>query len=255
MTNQNQELIEYDISGTTTLDVISEANKFNRWMYNTIKPFCKGNVIEIGSGIGNISQYFLDDGFQVRLTDVRTDYCEKLEQKFSGSSNLLGVECIDLTDEFFDDKYSDHFNKYDTVFALNVVEHILDDSLAVMNCKKLLVDGGNLIILVPSYQSLYNLFDIELGHYRRYTTKSLCKVFLKSEINVIHKQYFNLIGIFGWYVSGNILKRKTIPMGQMRLYNTLVPIFRVIDKLILNSMGLSTIVVGKKQCTTKPKPH
>jgi len=32
----------------------------------------------------------------------------------------------------------------------------------------------------------------------------------------------------------------------MGLYNTLVPLFKIIDKVILNSMGLSVIAVAKK---------
>ena len=54
------------------------------------------------------------------------------------------------------------------------------------------------------------------------------------------------MGIFGWYFSGNILKKKTIPRDQMNLYNKLVPLFRVFDVLVLRTMGLSTIVVGEK---------
>ena len=37
--------------GTDTLEVISEADNFNRWMYETIKPHCSGEILEIGSGI------------------------------------------------------------------------------------------------------------------------------------------------------------------------------------------------------------
>ena len=33
---------EEDVSGAITLDIISKADKFNQWMYQTIKPFCKG---------------------------------------------------------------------------------------------------------------------------------------------------------------------------------------------------------------------
>lgn len=240
------EFIENDISGETTLDVISEANRFNKWMYETIKPFCNGNVLEIGSGIGNISKYFLDDGFKIQVTDIREGYCQKLQQKFKDESNLLGVECMNLVDEHFDEKFAHHFNKYETVFALNVIEHIGEDVLALQNCHKLLTDNGCLIILVPSYQVLFNQFDIELGHYRRYNKKKLSHIFNESKFDVIHKQYFNLIGILGWYFTGKILRRKTIPKDQMSIYNILVPVFKIVDKIILNSIGLSTICVGKK---------
>ncbi|MCC6516189.1 MAG: class I SAM-dependent methyltransferase, partial [Chitinophagales bacterium] len=50
---------EIDADGQTTLEAIDKADNFNEWMYQTIKPFCKGKVLEIGSGIGNISRYFL----------------------------------------------------------------------------------------------------------------------------------------------------------------------------------------------------
>lgn len=237
---------ENDIVGESTLEVIAEADKFNRWMYQTIKPYCKGKVLEIGSGIGNISSFFMEDEFEILLTDIRKGYCQKLEERFQDNPFFMGTEVVNLTDEDFDSKFENHLGQYDTVFALNVVEHIYDDVLALKNCRKLLKEGGQLIILVPSYKQLYNRFDEELGHYRRYTKSMLSSVFLKNNFTIIHKQYFNFIGIFGWYVTGSILKKESIPGGQMRLYNLLVPIFKVIDKVILNAFGLSTIVVGKK---------
>jgi hypothetical protein len=118
--------------------------------------------------------------------------------------------------------------------------------LAIANCRKFLKKGGKLIILVPSYQKLFNNFDIELGHYRRYTIQKLQRVFVLNNLEIIHKQYFNFIGTLGWYFNGNFLKKKSIPGGQMKLYNILVPIFKVIDKVISNKIGLSTIVVGIK---------
>ncbi|MFG6686942.1 class I SAM-dependent methyltransferase [Mariniflexile sp. HNIBRBA6329] len=237
---------EEDVFGAMTLDVISKANKFNQWMYQTIKPFCKGNILEIGSGIGNISNFFIHDNFNIFLSDIRANYCLELERKFHTFENFSGTEMINLTDPDFEKNYAKHLQKYDTVFALNVVEHIHNDELAIQNCHKLLAQNGHVIILVPSYQSLFNQFDKELGHYRRYNKTSLTNVFSKSSFEIMHKQYFNFIGIFGWYISGKILKNKTIPKEQMKLYNTLVPIIKIIDKSIFNLMGLSTIIVGKK---------
>ena len=217
---------EQDVVGETTLEVISKADKFNRWMYETIKPYCKGKILEIGSGIGNISAFVMEDQFELMLTDIRTGYCDKLTHVFEQNPFFLGAEVMDLTDDAFDKKFAVHLGQYDTVFALNVVEHIYDDTLALKNCRKLLNNGGQLIILVPSYQKLYNGFDKELGHYRRYTKSLLSSVFLNNKFKIIHKQYFNFIGIFGWYVTGSILKKDTIPGGQMKLYNMLVPIFK-----------------------------
>ena len=136
--------------------------------------------------------------------------------------------------------------QYDTVFALNVIEHIFDDTLALKNCHKLLKKGGQLIILVPSYQKLFNKFDEELGHYRRYNKESLSEIFIKNNYQIKHRQYFNFVGTFGWYITGSLLKKEAIPEGQMRLYNALVPIFKIIDKILFNKAGLSVISVGKK---------
>ena len=237
---------EIDEEGSDILDVISKADKFNSWMYETIKPFCKGKVLEIGSGIGNISQYFLRDNQHIMLSDIREFYCDKLSKKYKSSGSLLGVSLMDLTHPDFDNQYREHLGFFDTVFALNVVEHIKEDQVAIDNCYKLLKKDGHLIILVPSYQFLYNSFDEALEHYRRYTTPKLKNIFLNTGFQILNTQYFNAVGILGWFISGKLQKNKSIPEGQMSLYNSLVPIIRIVDKVVFNKLGLSTIVVGKK---------
>jgi SAM-dependent methyltransferase len=240
------EFEENDAVGEDTLDVISDADAFNGWMYNSIKPFLKGRVVEIGSGIGNISQFVLNDGFELMTTDIREGYCQRLKAKLSGFKSSLGSQQIDLTDPNFDENHQNLLGTFDSFFALNVVEHIEDDNLAIVNAKKLLKPSGHLIVLVPSYQFLYNGFDEELGHFRRYTVSSLKNLFVKNNLEIIHKQYFNFAGIGGWFVSGNMLGNRNIPEGQMSFYNSLVPLFKIADKIVLNKIGLSSIVVGKK---------
>ena len=239
-------LPQNDLTGEATLEIIAKANRFNQWMYNTIKPFCRGRIFEIGSGTGNISRFFIEDRQQIMLSDFREDYCNNLSREFGNSPGVLGIEALDLIDPGFDTRFSKHLGKYDTVFALNVLEHIADDVRALNNCYKLLASGGQVVILVPSYGKLYNGFDRELGHFRRYTKSSLSRVFALTEFQVIHKQYFNFIGIFGWYFSGNMLKFKVIPGRQMSLYNSLIPVIKIIDKAVFNRAGLSIIMVGRK---------
>jgi len=235
-----------DEEGMETLEVVAEAENFNSWMYNTILPYCSGNILEIGSGIGNISNYFLQNNHTITLSDIRDNYCNVLRKKYGDNPNLKDVVKLDIVDPEFDTKYSKLIGTFDSIYAMNIVEHVKDDQLAIANCKKLLKPNGNLIILVPAYQKLYNVFDKELEHYRRYNQKSLDKLFTINDLKIIHRQYFNFIGMFGWWFSGSVLKKKTIPGGQMKLYNALVGIFKIIDKVILNKMGLSVITVGKK---------
>jgi SAM-dependent methyltransferase len=234
-----------DAEGEETLRAIAEADKLNSWMFESIKPFCKGKILEIGSGIGNISNFFIKNNYSITLSDIRDNYCDALSNKFAHFKNCEAIINIDLVDEHFEAKYVHLLGAFDTVFALNVVEHIFDDNLALKNCSKLLKKGGNVIILVPAYNWLFNRFDKELDHYRRYNQQSL-ELVISQSFSIIHKQYFNFVGIFGWYLSGKVLNNKTIPKGQMKLYNSFVPIFRIIDKIIFNKMGLSVLHVGKK---------
>ncbi len=235
-----------DIYGFSTLESISGADNFNRWMYETIKPYCHGRILEIGGGIGNITSCFLEDNNVMTVTDYQIEYCEIIRNRFQGDKNLKDVMLMDIVDPEFDTKFAHLFGSFDTVFALNVVEHISDDKKALANCKKLLKKGGNVIILVPAFQSLFNHFDTALEHFRRYTSKTLQQVFDANEFTIVHRQYFNLIGIAGWWVSGSLLRKKVIPGGQMKLYDMLVPIFRIIDKISNKWAGLSVIMVSVK---------
>ena len=233
---------EIDLEGLETLSVIEKANKFNKWMYETIKPYSKGRILEIGCGIGNISEFFINDNFDIVLSDLRDNYIEIVKNKFTNE-----IIKIDLVDVDFDTKHKDLIGTFDTVFALNVVEHIKDDHKAIENCKKLLKNQGYLIILVPAYQALFNNFDVELEHYRRYTQKSLKQLIKANQLNIIKTFSFNVIGILGWFVSGSILKKKTIPEGQMGLFNKLVPVFKLADILTLKKIGLSVICISVKK--------
>lgn len=240
------EFKEIDVVGRNTLDVISDADKFNRWMYDSIKPYCKGAILEVGSGLGNISQFFLRDKATITLSDIRQNYFEELQQCFRHYPNLQGIELIDLVDADFDNKFQHLFNSFDTIFALNVIEHIGDDNLAIQNCYKLLKKNGHLVILVPSYQFLYNNLDKSLDHYRRYNKKNLSNLLASNQLAIKQCHCFNFMGIFAWIISGKLQKNNSIPAGQMRLYNMFVPVFRLIDSLLFRQWGLSTIVVGEK---------
>lgn len=233
---------EIDAYGHSTLDVVSQADKLNQWMYKTILPYCNGRILEIGSGIGTISHFFVTTGAHITLSDIRENYCVVLRDKFQGTP----VKLIDLEHPEFDKEYAILLGTFDTVFALNVVEHIKCDGQALQNVYKLLKPRGQAVILVPAYQWLYNRFDVQLEHYRRYTKRSLSSLFVKAGFEVAASRYFNFAGILGWFVSGKLLRNNMIPEGQMSLYNTLVPLFRLADKAVWYRIGLSVICVGKK---------
>lgn len=233
---------EVDEEGHLTLDVISKADRFNRWMFDTISPFCKGEILEIGSGIGNISQFFIAEDRQITLSDLRENYCTILSHNFPKNRVIQ----LNLVEEQFVEVYSDYMGSFDSIFALNVIEHIQDDHLAIQNCKKLLKAGGQLLILVPAYNILYNEFDKSLEHYRRYNKTSLNNLMQENDLKIVKSFYFNCVGILGWFISGNLLKNKTIPKEQMGLYNTLVPLIKTIDHMVFKKAGLSVVTISTK---------
>jgi SAM-dependent methyltransferase len=241
-----QKKFEYkdiDQEGLEILDVISSATKFNRWTYETISPFCSGKILEIGSGVGNISNFFVADNRTITLSDIRSNYRDILQKKFNMSAD--NVLDIDIAHTNFTTNYSSLLNSFDSVFALNVVEHIKDDQLAIQNMYQLLKPGGQMTILVPAYQALYNDIDLSLEHFKRYNKKSLGS--LMSKFAPIKKSfYFNTPGIFAWWIAGKLLNHKTIPEGEMKLYNTFVPVFKLVDRITFRKMGLSVICVIQK---------
>jgi len=242
----NTASVHNDIIGEETLSIISTAGKFNRWMYDEIRPYLRGRILESGSGIGNISGMVLKEKFETVLSDYNTSYITHLQKKFAGIPNLKDVVYLNLQDIDFEKKNHSLFEKFDNIFLLNVIEHLENDAAAVSNCKYMLKQGGRLILLAPAYPFLFCKIDENLGHFRRYTVTSLAAVLEKNQLEIIEKKYFNLAGIAGWFIWGKLLKKKKINAGSMYLFNKIIPLARVADKIFLKKIGLSAIVAGKK---------
>ncbi len=147
--------VKGEATGRATLEIIARAQRFNKWMYEEIRPYLKVTVLEVGSGIGNISSLLLEDKFGTGLSDYDSYYVNYLTVKFTGYSNLQDVLMVDLQTPAFKKLYSSVREQFDSVFLLNVIEHLSYDSLALSNCKFMLKPGGHLILLAPLYKFLY----------------------------------------------------------------------------------------------------
>lgn len=242
----SEQLPGTDPSGLQTLEDLAAARQFNRWMFDVIRPWCKGHVLEAGSGIGNLSAVFLEQQLTLTTSDLREEYCQVLQEKFGNHPYFNGVVAMDLSIPDFDTRHASLLQQFDTVVALNVIEHIENDQLAIRNCRSLLQPGGQMVILVPAYQSLYNSFDKELGHFVRYTKDRLQQLLKGQHLEIIHASYFNAAGILGWAMNGSLLKKKTIPRNQLLLFDKLVPVFKLIDSITFHRVGLSVIAIGRK---------
>jgi phospholipid N-methyltransferase len=78
----SDQIKQVDEEGEETLRAIAAADLFNEWMYDQVRPFAQGRILEIGSGIGNLSAFFIRDGHDITLSDVRSQYTQQLSESF-----------------------------------------------------------------------------------------------------------------------------------------------------------------------------
>jgi SAM-dependent methyltransferase len=227
-----------DQLGAATLERMAAAPRYNRWMFERLRPWVGRRVLEIGAGIGNMSA-FLADRERLVLTDTEDYYLGRLRERFAGRNHVtvgrLELPAVDATLVA---------ERLDTVVCLNVLEHIGDDRASLGAMYGLLQRGGRLVLLVPSLPALYGTLDEALGHFRRYVPGELSAKLAAAGFRVRHLEYFNLAGVPGWWFAGRVLRRRLIPVGALRWYEALVPLFRL-ERLLPWRIGQSLIAIGE----------
>jgi len=230
-----------DRAGAETLEIMSAAPRYNAWQYSRIAPYLGQRVCEIGAGIGNLSALMLEERRELAvLTDIDPYYRGILHERFAARPEVR-VEPLTLPDPVAARHLRDY--RLDTAFALNVVEHIEDDIGALRSIATMLEPGGRAVILVPAFQALYGSLDRDLGHFRRYTRRSLARVMQAAGFRMERTFYFNAVGCLGWWWNGRVRRIDRIPVGQLRSFDSLVPLLRVEDAIPLPA-GQSVIGIG-----------
>jgi len=233
--------MDTELTNTLTLSLLEEAIAYHRWVFEKISPYLRGNILEVGCGIGNLTSFLLNHG-KVIVSDVNEAYLLTVENKYRDHPNLKGALPWNI-----EQNPVQNFNMpIDTILCSNVLEHIEKDDVALNIFFQLLPEGGRLIILVPALKGLYNVLDKELGHFRRYNRAELAQKLIRNGFNICHTRYFNLFGILGWFCNGTILRRRLLSTRQIRTFNRMVPLFIRIEKIIPTWVGQSLIAVGEK---------
>jgi glycosyltransferase involved in cell wall biosynthesis len=227
--------------GYSILVAVRNARSFNRWMYRRIAPYVGRSVLEAGCGIGNLTEMLLDSDRLV-VSDFDPFYVEMIHRRFGHLENFRAVP-MDLT------RAADYtplvVERLDTIICLNVLEHIADDEEVLDHFYRTLQPGGHAIILVPQHPWLYSPTDRTLGHVRRYTEAELNAKLTRAGFEVVHQRGFNRLGTLGWYVSGKLLGKEHLSAGQMKAFNRIVPLARLIER-ISAWPALSTIAVARR---------
>src|SRR4051812_3494927 len=229
-----------DEYGSQILARLSRAPRFNAWMADIIRPYCGSSVLEIGSGVGNLTRKLVPRERYV-ASDINPLYLQTLGNLQTDRPYLRSSYC-DVTDlgTFPIDEAP-----YDTVICLNVIEHVPDDRSSLRNIGTVLAEGGRAIVLVPQGQWNFGTLDEVLGHRRRYDEVTLRSLAAECGLEVEGIVPFNRIGTVAWYLNGKILRRRVFGLGQIVMLNVLPPIFRLLDRW-LPVPPLSLIAVFRK---------
>ena len=226
--------------GAKILDSLAGTKRFNKWMADTVRPMLGTRVLELGAGIGNMTQHLARGRKIFVASDIDQEHLARLRVRFRGRPNLEIRKC-DLCDV---GDFQAMPGVFDSVVCLNVVEHVEDDSGALRNIFAALRPGGRAIILVPQDQKAYGTLDEVLGHYRRYSEGELRARMEEAGFEVERVLHFNRVTRPAWRFNGQVLKRRSFGRLQLRIFDALVPLWRRIDRY-LPWPAVSVIAVGR----------
>ena len=145
---------------------------YNLWMFEAVRGHLRPTVVEVGAGLGNITQFLLGAERLVCLEPFGP-YRQYLATRFAKHPNV----------EVYPYRIEDCPNAevaagaFDSVVCLNVLEHLADDGEALRRMRLLLRPGGRVVVVAPALPALFGQMDRALGHLRRYTLRSLRRAF------------------------------------------------------------------------------
>lgn len=92
-------------------------------------------------------------------------------------------------------------NTYDAMVLLNVLEHIEDDTAATRHIARMLKPGGVAIIEVPAGPELFDDYDRQLQHFRRYTLQGICGVVAQAGLVIERRNYLGALIYPAFYLA------------------------------------------------------
>jgi glycosyltransferase involved in cell wall biosynthesis len=228
-----------DASLGRVLARLRRARRLTQWTCDSLRPYLGNRVLELGAGLGTFTLnliprdvYWASDSNPIFLDELR---------HLARTRPYLQVSMTDV-------RAIDTFPKgqaFDTAVCINVLEHVEDDIGALRNISQALEDGARAVVLVPQGPGLYGTLDEIFGHHRRYTKQRLIRMALPGGFKVVRIIEIDRLGSLGWWLNGRVLRRRTLGLGQLKLFDALVPLLRRVDSW-LPLPALSLIAVLEK---------
>lgn len=92
-------------------------------------------------------------------------------------------------------------DSFDAAVLLNVLEHVADDNAAIREVYRFLKPGGLAVIEVPAGPKLYDIYDRQLMHHRRYRMKDLIRQFLAAGFKVLASSHLGAFLYPGFWIT------------------------------------------------------
>jgi len=235
------DMFEGDYGHKDLIDM-EAAPKYTEWTLARTRPYVGDLLLEIGSGIGN-NVRILMQYTNIIATEIEPVYLQVLQNAF------LNVPGIEVQEWDATQPPPGNLPEVDSILCSNVIEHIKDDYRVVQNADDVLKPGGRMIFIVPRGENLFSSLDEAIGHYRRYDEERLRALFTPLNYEIEELFTLNKIGVLGWWYRGKIAKQQAIGRFGLKVFNLLVPVFKLVDPL-LPWKGLSLVIVARKPVDT-----
>ena len=221
---------------------MSRAKNYFAWQSRLVTRQLGRRVVEVGCGLGNFTGMLLDREAVIAV-DSEPDCIQRLIERYPGRDNLHAFAC-DAGSPAFSDLARFH---PDSCVCLNALEHIRDDRQALDGMASILGPGGVVVLLVPAFPALYGPIDRNLGHYRRYSRRSIASLAAATSLRIRKVHYVNAAGFFGWWVNSRILRRRAQSEKQIEIFDRyLVPLLSRLEGMVTPPFGQSLLVVLDK---------
>jgi SAM-dependent methyltransferase len=224
------------------LDALAGAVNYYRWIVRRFAPFLGRRIVEVGAGIGTFAEHVLGAAPDAELTLVEpaANNFPHLRARFAGRPNVRALHGY-LAD-------AGDAGSADSVIAVNVMEHVRDDAAFLANAHRLLAPGGHALLFVPAVPAIFGTLDEAFEHFRRYTRRELDARLRAAGLSPVRVAYTNLPGVAAWWLSGRVLRRRTVSARDARLYDRwVIPWVSALERVWTPPVGQSLIAIARKE--------
>jgi SAM-dependent methyltransferase len=223
---------------SNTLESLTAARNYHRWLTELAEPYLGKRPIELGSGLGDYAQTWLDSGTpEITVTELDAGRLSMLRHRFDGDSRVT-VTSLDVLNP--------PRGEYSSLVAFNVLEHIDDHVRALSAAHSVLAPGGAVIMFVPAFPFAMGDFDRKVGHFRRYTKRTLRECYRAAGLDIEQLRYVNAPGLPTWFLAVRLLRMTPGDSLLLRLWDRFVtPVARAIERRIAPPFGQSVFAVGR----------